>query len=150
MEREEIQRVFNRDFRKLIGVDVYAMADQLEFMAKQDWWFETMSPAVKQPLALLGINLLFIIEDFLTYDQEKFPNPLDQYIYIYENKENILKILECNLEIESPFDDPVAYHPYVHLREGFERMFTALLTCGNTHKFDPEMCRSTLERDGED
>lgn len=36
MEREEIQRIFNRDFRKLIGIDVYDMADDLEHLAKKD------------------------------------------------------------------------------------------------------------------
>lgn len=32
MEREEIQRVFNRDFRNLLGVDIFEIADDLEYL----------------------------------------------------------------------------------------------------------------------
>lgn len=123
------------------------MPSDLEWMALRQWWRIAVPQAVQHPLNLLATNLLIIIEDFLTYNQERFPNPLDQYIYIYENKDLILQMLQCNLEIESPFDDPVAYHAHLHISMGLEQMFQCILTCGNTHKFDPELIRENLERD---
>lgn len=106
-----------------------------------------MTEAVVTPCSLLTINLLHIIDDFLLYDDKRFPQPLDQYIYIYENKELIFNMLRCNLKIDSPFDDPVAYKIYIELEARFDNLFNNLLTCGNTHKFDPELVRRTLDMD---
>lgn len=147
MERADIQRVFNRDFRKLLGLDIFALADNLVFLSKQNFWTDIIPEEVVTPLKILAINLYHIIEDFLIYREEKFPNPLDQYIYIYENKELILNMLSCSMETENPFDDPVSYRTAKNLYIRFNNLFLSILTCGNTHKFDPELITRTLERE---
>lgn len=74
----------------------------------------------------------------MEYDPNRFPKPLDQYIYIYENREDILKILANDLKVDNPFDCPIAYTLWHRLNARFERLFRHILTVGQTHKFDPD------------
>lgn len=109
MSREIIERVFRRDFRKLLGFDIFEVADDLEFITDKEWFTDLLISPVTNPLLKCTTNLIEVVLRYLEYDPDKFPNPLDQYVYIYESREAILEIISRDIKVENPFDCPIAY-----------------------------------------
>lgn len=149
MNREKISRVFRRDFNELLGFDVFKLTDDLEYLQDEDLITRFLPEAVKLPIRHLTTNLVIIVVKYLEYDERKFPNPLDQYLNIYDNRDTILEILSRNLKVESPIDDIVSYYIYTLISSDFERLFANIVACGKTHKFDPEIIEEFLLSDGE-
>lgn len=150
MNREKINRVFRRDYRELLGFDVFKVTDGLEYLIDEDILTRFLPEAVKLPIRHLTSNLVLIVVKYLEYDEEKFPNPLDQYKYIYENRDTILEILARNLKVGSPIDDVISHYIYTILSNDFQRLFDNLVTCGTTHSFDPETIEDFILSDGEE
>lgn len=97
-----------------------------------------MLEAVLTPLSIMHKNLSEIVDNYLRYDPTRFPEPLDQYTYIYESKDKILAIFDRDAVVRNPFDDPVLYSMHFRMDRRFDRFFEDLLKMGNAHKFDEE------------
>lgn len=138
MGKEIIDRVFRRDFRHILEFDIFELEEDLDYMVEKEYFDALFIDAFTTPLKKLRVNLLEIVAMYLEYDEERFPNPLDQYIYIYENQDKILEILERDLAVQDPFVCPFSYCLCFRMKTRFHRLFRHILTVGNTHKFDEE------------
>lgn len=138
MGKDLIDRVFRRDFRSILEFDIFELLDDLEYIVDKEYFDILFIDAFKAPLKKLYVNLLEIVVAYLEYNEEKFPNPIDQYVYIYESQDKIIEILEKDFMVDNPFDCPFSYCLCYTLKTRFYRLFRHILTVGNTHKFDEE------------
>lgn len=138
MGKELIDRVFRRDFRQILEFDIFELAEDLEYLVEKEYFNIIYVEAITTPIKKLRTNLFEIVATFLEYDEERFPNPIDQYVYIYENQDRIIDILERDLMVDNPFDCPISYTLCFRLKGRFQRLFRHILTVGKTHKFDEE------------
>lgn len=150
MPRELISRVFRRDFRKILEFDIFELSDDLEYQVEKEYFKTLFVEPFTTPVIKLNINLIEIVVKYLQYDPERFPNPLDQYVYIYENQDEIIRILNRGIEVENPFECPQSYHFSKVLTMRFQRLFRHILTVGNTHKFDREHIRDCILPDSDE
>lgn len=138
MGKELISRVFRRDFHQILEFDIFELVDDLNYLREKEYFNILFIDAFTAPLKQLHVNLLEIVVAYLEYDPERFPNPIDQYVHIYENQDKILEILDRNFAVENPFDCPFSYCLQHTLKTRFYRLFRHILTVGKTHKFDEE------------
>lgn len=138
MNRELVDLIFRKDFRRLLGFDIFRMVDDWQWLAESEWFNDFMLEAVVVPIAIMHRNMCEIVNNYLRYDPDRFPDPLDQYTYIYENKNKILAIFDRNAVVQSPYDDPVLYALRFRIDARLERFFENILKVGNSHKFDEE------------
>lgn len=96
-----IQNVFNYDLRAILDVDLKKMIKGLRDFISSQWAEKIILKIVLDPIRKLSHILTYLEQEYFTYDPERFPNPIDQYVYIRESKEKIVAMVK-ELEPENP------------------------------------------------
>lgn len=109
-----IQKVFYYDLRAILDVDLENLIKGLRDFISSQWAEKIILKAVLDPIRKASHILTYLELEYFTYDQERFPNPIDQYLYIHESKEKIIaKVKE--LEPERPIAAVVDFTLYKRL-----------------------------------
>lgn len=109
-----IQKVFNHDLKAILDVDLMAMTKGLRDFISSQWVEKILLKVVQDPIRKASHILTYLEYEYFTYDPERFPNPIDQYLYIHESKEKIIaKVKE--LEPKNPIRAVVEFTLYKRL-----------------------------------
>lgn len=106
MDHDLIRKVFRRDYQGLLGFDLYEIYEDLQFVTHG--WFKQFPDLFTLSFEKLAITIGRLTEEYLDFNPERFPNPLDQYVWIYECRDNVMKIVD-ELKVAKPSDDPALY-----------------------------------------
>lgn len=108
LSEELVTRVFKRDYRTLLDLDLFEMIEGLRSFTGSGYANKVVLKIVLDPIKRMSHVLNYLEQEYFKYDPERFPNPIDQYIYIHESKEEIMKVIN-ETEPKRPFDDIVAF-----------------------------------------
>lgn len=106
-----VTRVFRRDYRSLLDLDLFDMIEGFRSFTGSGYADHVVLKIVLDPMKQMSHVLNYLELEYFKYDKERFPNPIDQYIYIHESKEKIMELLG-KLEPKTPSADIVAFTLY--------------------------------------
>lgn len=141
MDKEFVRKVFQRDYSGILGFDIYELLSDMTLV--NHTWFKQFPDLFKDSFQSLAHVTARLLDEYLDYDEKNFPNPLDQYIKIYECKDEILAVVDNCLKVNSPKEDPAQYMMWCWMRSAITRLLNNIVSCGSAHKFDEDMLRST-------
>lgn len=130
-----IQNVFNYDLKAILDVDLKKMIKGLRDFIASSWADKIILKIVLDPIRKLSHTLTYLEHEYFTYDPERFPNPIDQYVYIRESKEKIVAMVK-ELEPKDPIRAVVDFTLYKRVVWRIEHVCDYLIVRGNSHGFN--------------
>lgn len=145
-----VQEVFRMDFSDILGVDLWSLPLDIDFMRRSPNYQIVDNPLSEEIRAIVQENISELLSTYFTYDEERFPNPQDHYKWIAASEIEIRSILGRGLDV--PFDtevneagevavegEPLKHYQNALLQKRFEKLFEHLVKVGEVHKFNPEL-----------
>lgn len=106
-----VERVFRRDYKTLIDIDLFEMIEGLRSFTGSGFADKVILKVVLDPLKQMSHVLNYLELEYFKYDERRFPNPIDQYIYIHESKEKIMELIN-KTQPKTALTDIVAFTLY--------------------------------------
>lgn len=145
-----VQEVFRMDFSDILGIDLWSLPLDIDFMKRSPNYQILDNPLSLEIRSIVQENISELLSTYFTYDEKRFPNPLDHYKWIADSEIEIRSILGRGIDV--PFDttvneqgelltegEPLKHYQNSLLQKRFEKLFELLVNVGEVHKFDPEL-----------
>lgn len=108
LSEELVARVFKRDYKSLLDLDLFEMIDGFRTFTGSGYADKVILKIVLDPMKQMSHVLNYLQLEYFKYDPERFPKPIDQYIYIHESKDKIMELIG-KIEPKIPSADIVAF-----------------------------------------
>lgn len=137
LKKGTIERVFCHDYKNLFGGDLMQMIADLDNFVNSECAEKLVFSTLLDPMKEVSKVLVQLRDEYFKYDQSRFPNPIDQYLHIYESKEKIMAMVN-RLEPVKPLEEIVLFTMFKRISWRIERVCDFIVKVGKTHYFELE------------
>lgn len=157
----EISLVFKMDYKDILGVDLWSLLLDIDMMNTHPNYQLLDNPLMEEIRNIVQENVSNVINTYLAYKPERFPDPIDQYRWILDSEEEIRTMLGQGIDV--PFDtvvdengevtmvgEPLKHFQNTRIQQRFSKLFEGLVKVGEIHKFNRDLVAMRIEEDDED